>query len=195
MSNHSARAFLANAATWPDSRLALHGPAGVGKTHLAHIMAEARGWAWLDGTVLRGLPPPPATGTIIDDADMVPDPTALFHAINAAREAGHPLLLLGRTPPARWHAAPPDLVSRLRATATAEIAEPSDALLAALLSKHLADRQLAVAPALQSLLLLHLPRDAASIARAASLLDEAALATGRLTRATILAILRDSFAA
>lgn len=166
----------------------------MGKTHLARILAQS-GWAWLDGTALRGLPPPPRTGTVIDDADMVPEPTALFHAINAAREAGQPLLLLGRAPPARWHAAPPDLVSRLRATATAAIAEPSDALLAALLAKHLADRQLAVAAPLQSLLMLHLPRDAASVARAAALLDEAALASGRLTRATILAVLRDSFAA
>lgn len=192
-SNEAARAFLADTAIWPDARLALHGAAGVGKTHLAHILVHARGWSWLDGTMLRGLPPPPATGSVIDDADLVPEPTALLHAINAAREAGWPLLLLGRAPPARWHATPPDLVSRLRATATAAIAEPSDALLSALLVKHLADRQLAVAPALQSLLLLHLPRDAASIARAASLLDEAALATGRLTRATILTVLRDSF--
>ena len=191
-SNADARAFLARPDAWPDGRLALHGPAGVGKTHLSHILAQS-GWAWLDGMALRGLPPPPATGTIIDDADLAPEAAALFHAINASREAGCPLLLLGRLPPARWHAAPPDLVSRLRATTTAAIAEPSDALLAALLAKHLADRQLALAPPLQSLLLLHLPRDAASIARAVALLDAAALATGRLGRSTILAVLRDSF--
>ena len=148
----------------------------------------------IPGSTIRDLPPAPRSGSVIDDADMVPDPAALFHAINAAREAAQPLLLLGRAPPARWHRAPPDLVSRLRATTTAAIEEPSDALLAAVLAKQLADRQLVVAPALQSLLLLHLPRDAASVARAAALLDQAALATGRLNRATILAMLRDSFA-
>ena len=192
--NHAARAFLADPAAWPDGRLALYGPAGVGKTHLANVIATARGWALTGGAALRGLPPPPITGAVIDDADLVPDPTALFHAINAAREAGLPLLLLGRAPPARWHAAPADLVSRLRATTTAAIDEPSDALLAALLAKQLADRQLAVAPALQSLLLLHLPRSAAAIARAAALLDRAALAQGRLNRATIEGVLREGFA-
>ena len=194
-SNKAALAFLANPGAWPAGRLALHGPAGVGKTHLAHVLAEARGWAWLTGAGLRGLPPAPASGSVIDDADLVPDTAALFHAINAAREAGQPLLMLGRAPPARWHAAPPDLVSRLRATTTAAITEPSDALLAALLAKQLADRQLAVAPALQALLLLHVPRSAASVALAAARLDQLALASGRLNRATILAVLRDSFAA
>lgn len=163
----------------------------MGKTHLAHVLAAARGWSITAGVALRGLPPPPATGAVIDDADMVPEPAALFHAINAAREASLPLLLLGRAPPARWHAAPPDLVSRLRATTTAAIAEPSDALLEALLAKLLADRQLAVTPPLQAMLLLHLPRDAASLARAVARLDQAALASGRLNRATILATLRD----
>lgn len=189
-SNQAALAFLADPGAWPDGRLALHGPAGVGKTHLAHVL----GWPLLMGSALRGLPPQPVEPSIIDDADMVPEPAALLHAINAAREARQPLLLLGRAPPARWHAAPPDLVSRLRATTLAAIEEPSDALLAAVLAKQLADRQLAVAPALQSLLLLHLPRDAASVARAAALLDQAALASGRLNRATILDVLRDSSA-
>ena len=190
-SNAAARAFLENPDAWPERRLALTGPAGVGKTHLAHLL----GWEMADGADLRGLPPPPRGPLVLDRADRVPEPAALLHAINAAREAGLPLLLLGREPPARWHVAPPDLVSRLRATTHVGIEEPSDALLAALLAKHLADRQLAVTPANQALLLLHLPRNAASVALAAARLDQAALATGRLTRTTILEVLRDSFAA
>lgn len=192
-SNAQARGFLARPDAWPEGRLALHGPADAGKTHLARIIAAARGWAWVRGDALRGLPPPPLSGTVMDDADLVPEPAALFHAINAAREAGLPLLLIGRAAPSRWHAGPADLVSRLRATTATEIGAPTDALLMALLVKHLADRQLAVAPALQALLLAHLPRSASAIARAAALLDAAALATGRLNRATVLAVLRDNF--
>jgi chromosomal replication initiation ATPase DnaA len=61
---------------------------------------------------------------------------------------------------------------------------PEDALLAALLRKHFADRQLRLDPALAAWLLPRLPREAAAVAEAAARLDRAALARGggRLTR-------------
>jgi chromosomal replication initiation ATPase DnaA len=93
--------------------------------------------------------------------------------------------MAGREPPARWPVALPDLRSRLRATAVAEVRPPEDALLAALLRKHFADRQLRLDPALAAWLLPRLPREAAAVAEAAARLDRAALARGggRVTRA------------
>jgi chromosomal replication initiation ATPase DnaA len=181
-SNAEALAWLDRPGEWPAGRLALFGPAGVGKTHLLRATAAARGWRCLEGPALRGLPEPgPA---VLDDADCAAEERALLHLVNLCAERREPLLLAGRAPPARWPVALPDLASRLRATHAVGIGPPGDPLLRALLAKHFADRQLRVAPEVQDWLLLRLPREAAALAEAAARLDRAALARGApVTRA------------
>lgn len=191
-SNETARRWLAQPATWPDSRLALHGPEGVGKTHLLRATADARGWAVTDGAALSGLPELPARGWVIDDAASVPDARALLHAMNAAREARLPLLLAARSPPARWGFALPDLTSRLRATTAVAIAEPDDALLQALIAKLLADRQIGLRAEWRARIILHLPRRAAAIAGFVARLDATSLAAGKLNQAALQSLLRDT---
>lgn len=186
-SNEAARAWLAAPAGWPMQRLALWGEPGVGKSHLLREAAGALGLACADGAALRGVPEPRALA--LDDADLVPEETALFHLINANAAAGLPLLFAGRAPPGHWRVALPDLASRLRATTAVGIARPSEALCRALLARHLAERQIALPPALAEWLLLHLPREAAAIAEAVARLDRASLAAGRLTRAAAAAAL------
>jgi chromosomal replication initiation ATPase DnaA len=186
-SNAEARAWLAAPASWPMRRLALWGAPGVGKSHLLREAAGALGLARAAGTALRGVPEPRALA--LDDADLVPEEPALFHLINANAASGLPLLLAGRAPPGHWRVALPDLASRLRATTAVELAQPSDALCRALLARHLAERQLALPPALAEWLLLRLPREAAAIAEAVARLDRASLAAGRLTRAAAAAAL------
>ncbi len=185
-SNREALAWLRRPERWPNNRLALAGPPATGKTHMLRGLAAGRGWPVLDGTRLRGLPPEApagAAGLALDDADCVPEEEALLHLLNICAERGQPLLLAGREPPARWPVALPDLRSRLRAMAVATVGPPEDALLAALLRKHFADRQLRLDPALAAWLLPRLPREAAAVAEAAARLDRAALAGGgRLTR-------------
>ena len=73
---------------------------------------------------------------------------ALFHLCNRLALGGGSLLVTGREPPARWPLALPDLASRLRAAPVARLEPPDDALLAAVLVKLFADRQVAVAPEL-----------------------------------------------
>ena len=184
-SNREALAWLRQPEQWPNGRLALAGPPATGKTHMLRGLAARRGWPVLDGTRLRGLPdvPPGAAGLAVDDADCAPEETALLHLLNICAERRQPLLLAGREPPARWPVALPDLRSRLRATMAAAVKPPEDALLAALLRKHFADRQLRLDPALAAWLLPRLPREAAAVAEAAARLDRAALAGGgRVTR-------------
>ena len=182
-SNEAARSWLAKPEAWPLGRLALFGAAGLGKTHLARAAAARFGWRWLDGMGLRGLLPPAAQGSVVDDADCAADEAALLHLINLCAERGESLLLIGREPPARWQFRLPDLMSRLRATQAVGLGPASDALLRALLAKFFADRQLRVEPEVQAWLLTHLPRDAASIAEAVARLDHAALGMGgRITR-------------
>ena len=193
-SNREALAWLRRPERWPNNRLALAGPPATGKTHMLRGLAAGRGWPVLDGTRLRGLPPEApagAAGLALDDADCAPEEEALLHLLNICAERGQPLLLAGREPPARWPVALPDLRSRLRAMAVAAVGPPEDALLAALLRKHFADRQLRLDPALAAWLLPRLPREAAAVAEAAARLDRAALAGGgRVTRALASLVLR-----
>jgi chromosomal replication initiation ATPase DnaA len=185
-SNAEALAWLANTPSWPLRRLALWGPEGCGKTHLLHLWAARQGAALLVGPLLAM--EPPARPVAVDDADAAPE-RPLLHLLNAAGEAGVAVLLAGRAPPARWNPTLPDLASRLRATTSVGIGPAEDELLRDLLARLFAERQLAVAEALQEWLLLRLPRSQAVIREAAARLDHAALATGgRVTRALVQAV-------
>jgi len=188
-SNAAARAWLDDPARWPLGRLCLWGPEGVGKSHLLADMAEARGWRLLRGPGLPALPEPgPA---VVDDADCAPE-EPLFHLINANAARGAPLLLAGRAAPSRWPVALPDLASRLAATAAVAIEEPSEALLAALLARETAERQIRLPEATRAWLLRHLPREARAVRAAARRLDRLSLALGRPpTRALARAALSD----
>ncbi len=182
-SNAEALAWLDRPAEWPLHRLAIHGPAGTGKSHMLRALAAERGWRLLRGADLTDvLALGDSAGTALDEADTAPA-AALFHLINRSAEAQAPLLLAARPPPARWNTALPDLASRLRATLSVGIAPPSDTLCAALLAKHLADRQLRIAQDVRDFLLARLPREAAAIAQAVATLDAAALeARAAITR-------------
>jgi chromosomal replication initiation ATPase DnaA len=178
-SNEAALTWLNRAEDWPDQRLALWGEPGCGKTHLLRLWAGRRGAALLAAADVHGLPVLPASGGVaLDDADTITDEPALLHLLNAAREAGLPVLLAARTPPARWPVRLPDLASRVRAVTAVEIMPPEESLLRALLLGLLADRQLAVRADLQDWLLLRLPRAPAALREAVARLDQAALAAG-----------------
>ena len=175
-SNADACAWLRRTAEWPNHRLALWGEAGRGKTHLLHIWAERTG-----AGMCAAAPSCPAcrncprAGIALDEADAVADEYALLHLLNAAGEAGLPVLLAARLPPARWAAHLPDLASRLRAMTAVEIGPPEDTLLRALLARLLADRQLRLPEPVQEWLLRRLPRSAAALHEAVSRLDAVAL--------------------
>jgi chromosomal replication initiation ATPase DnaA len=173
-SNAEALAWLE--APWPGGRLAVWGGAGCGKTHLLHVWAARTGAAVVPGPALAS--PVGGVGLAIDDADAAEE-RALLHQLNAAAEAGCPVLLAARLAPSRWPTRLPDLASRLRATTAVEVAAPDEGMLATLFASLLAARQLAVPAALQQWLLLRLPREPAALREAAERLDRAAMAAGR----------------
>jgi chromosomal replication initiation ATPase DnaA len=176
-SNADALAWLG--APWPGGRLAVWGVPGCGKTHLLHVWARRSGAAWLSGRLLRGLVDLPASGGVaVDDADRAEE-EPLLHLLNAAAEAGLPVLLAAPLAPARWATRLPDLASRLRAVTAVELGAPGEDLLRTLFASLLTARQLAVPEPLQDWLLLRLPRDPAALRAAAERLDHAALAAGR----------------
>ena len=173
--------------------LVLYGPAGSGKTHLAHLWCERSGGTLVPADALQrvGLPiePPMAPpiepnelagrgAVAVDDAVRAPE-QALLHLYNCCSEAGASLLVVARDAPARWPIALPDLASRLRAAPCVAIALPDDALLAALLVKHFADRQVRVAPGVIAFLVRRMERSFAAAAALAARLDRMALSAGR----------------
>lgn len=188
----AARAWLARWPDWPAGRLALWGPEGSGKSHLGAIWRARAGAAMVPAEMVATAEPPSLIGTarhvlVEDGGRQALPPIAerrLLHLLNLVAELGGTMLLLGREPPARWPVALPDLRSRLAAGAAVAIGAPDETLLAAVLAKALADRQVAAEPDLAAYLARRLPRSFAAVQAAADWLDRASLASGRrITRA------------
>lgn len=192
-------AALATIERWPDwaaRALAIAGPEGSGKSHLAAIWAEQSGARILSGRALRidSLPEALATGALVleDCADGSVDERALFHLLNLVREQEAFLLMTGRSAPALWDVSLPDLVSRLRAVPVVPVAPPDDALLRAVMVKLFADRQLAVDENLVGYLLTRVGRSFAALQDTVRLLDREALQRKRpVTRALASELFRD----
>jgi chromosomal replication initiation ATPase DnaA len=190
-SNELARALLDRPADWANGRLVLWGESGCGKTHLAHLWVEANHANLLDGANLPIFAAPPTEPLAIDDSDGA-DETTLLHLINAAAEAGQPVLLTAFAPPARQNIALADLASRLRASQTVQILPPDDELLSVLLSRLAADRQLVLNLPVRNFLLTRLPRTPAAQREAIARLDHAAMAKGApITRHLAAELLND----
>jgi chromosomal replication initiation ATPase DnaA len=190
-SNEQARQMLDRPESWTNGRLVLWGESGYGKTHLANIWAARHDARLLDGAHLPPLEDTPATPVAVDDSEGA-DEMALLHLINAAAEAGQIVLLTARIPPARQNIALPDLASRLRASQTVQILAPDDELLAALLSRLAAERQLVLSLPVRHFLLTRLPRTPAAQREAVARLDHAAMVKGAaITRHLAVALLGD----
>jgi chromosomal replication initiation ATPase DnaA len=182
-SNADAVAWLDRWPDWPNRVLALAGPPGSGKTHLA-LVWEAQSGArrvpaeslWAED--LANLAAPGAA-IVVDDADRVTDQEALFHLINRVREAAGTLLLTGAEPPARWPVTLADLASRLKALPVALLGPPDDQLLQALLVKLFADRQLRVGVDVVAYLASRIERSADAARSIVEVLDTLALTEGR----------------
>jgi chromosomal replication initiation ATPase DnaA len=181
-SNAAALAAVEGWRGWPGGRLVLAGPAGAGKTHLALVFAQSAGATVLAAANLAAgdLPTLAAGAAVVEDADRAAgDPVAeraLLHLWNMAAEGGGPLLVTGSGTPRGWGIGLPDLASRLIAAPLVLLDPPCDRLLAALLAKLFADRQLAVAPAVITYLVPRMERSAAAAGALVARLDALALA-------------------
>ena len=196
-SNAAALTLIDRWPDWPDRIVALVGPEGSGKSHLAAIWAEAAGARVLAAKLLPehgDLPAALATGAlVVEDLEFAGlDERALFHLINLAREEGAFVLITSRSPLATFPVAIRDLASRLRALPSVALAAPDDALLRSLIVKLAADRQLAVDEALVNYLVNRIERSFAGARAALARLDEEAMRQHRpVTRALAAELFRD----
>ncbi|CAI2935464.1 Chromosomal replication initiator protein DnaA [Aminobacter niigataensis] len=175
--NAQAASLIDRWPAWPAPVVLLAGPAGSGKTHLAAIWREHAGAFELSASdISTHVGDIGATPVLIDDADQGRlDQDGLFHLINTVRGAGSNLLLTARSFPAAWGVTLPDLASRLKAAATVEIEEPDDLLLAGVITKLFADRQVEVDPHVVQFLVRRIERSLSTAIRVVDRLDRAAL--------------------
>jgi chromosomal replication initiation ATPase DnaA len=180
---------------WPDRIVALVGPQGSGKSHLAAIWAEATGARVLSAKLLphSDLPAAFATGALVlEDLEFEGlDERALFHLLNFAREQAANVLITSRSPLTTFPVIIRDLASRMRAVPSAALAAPDDALLRALIVKLAVDRQMAVDESLVSYVANRIERSFAAAHHAVQRLDEEAMRQHRpVTRALAVELFR-----
>lgn len=184
-SNALAVALIDAPAAWPGGKLVLTGPEGSGKTHLAHVWATAAGAPVVRaGDLTEAAVPALARGPVaVEDVPGIASDaaaqSALFHLHNLVLAEGHRLLMTGRGTPRHWGLSLPDLQSRIEGAQHAALEPPDDTLLAAVLVKLFADRQLAPKPDLIPYLLKRMDRSFVAAAAIVDRLDRAALSQSR----------------
>jgi chromosomal replication initiation ATPase DnaA len=166
---------------WHGGCLALIGPEGSGKSHLALSWARSIGAAVIPMKGKVELGPLQGRPVLYEDADRDRSRHGemLFHLINMAGQPGGGLLLTGRSPPSGWAAALPDLRSRLNALPVGTILEPDDLILENVLRKFFRERNIRPTEDVFPYLLRRIERSAPKALAMVKRLDEAADAEGR----------------
>lgn len=169
---------------WSHPACLLVGPPSSGRTHLASIFAQETGARLLRGGELWRIDDPLQSlgqdqALAVDDADLCDEPRRLLELHNLIVQRRGRILLTARAAPPKWQVALPDLRSRLAAAVQVRIAPPDDALLAALLVKQFADRQLRVEPGVVHYLVAQMERTFEAARRLVATIDRLSLATRR----------------
>jgi hypothetical protein len=152
---------------WPVKATIVTGPRRSGRTLLARSFVERVG------------------GRLFDDAEQR-DEEELFHAWNQAQDTARPLIMVAEAPPPAWSPALPDLKTRLAVTPVTRINHPDDALFAALIQLHFADRGLHIPGDALRFMSERLHRDYWTAERAVEAVDRFAIAErARLSLPTV----------
>ncbi len=176
-SNAAAKAWVDRWPDWENRGLAIWGPAGSGKSHLAEIWRRRSGASLLSAADVGASLLRPWRGghVVLENLTTGFAENGLLHLVNLVREDGGSLLLTGRAPPARWPVRLPDLASRLAALPAVDIGRPEDSLIAAVLEKQFRDRQLDVGGDVVPYLVTRMERSFSAIRDIVDALDSLSL--------------------
>ncbi len=182
---------------WPGPGLVLAGPPGSGKSHLLAAFAARHHGRLTEAEDLTIASVPEvveqAPLILVDDVTAAADQAALFHLHNLVVQSGKSMVFAMSKPPIHMGFDLPDWSSRAAALPLAEISEPDDALLGAVMIKQFADRQVTVAPELIAYLLGRMERSFAEAGRIVDVLDRAALERGQAITVPLARKILDGF--
>lgn len=186
--NELAVAWVDRWPDWPAPALALYGPAGCGKSHLAEVWRERSAARRVDADALLASPAEELLMAgkllILEDLEspLAASPAlqeALFHLYNAIKEQDGQMLLTGRQAPARWTCGLADLRSRLGSLPAVAMEPPDEGLMEALLLKLFVDRQLRVTPEVLRYIVARIERSFEAVSHFVARIDKASLARRR----------------
>jgi chromosomal replication initiation ATPase DnaA len=174
--NRDAAKLLQDWRAWPHGALALVGPQGSGKTHLA--------LAWALEVGARQVSPRASVEDaaaifreaggrlLIDNANGERDEAMLWRVLDLARSDGGAVLLVGGEPPSAWAVQTPDLRSRLASLPVAKLGEPDEALMDVVLRRFCREQFIQLSDDAAKFLVRRLPRTFAAAQAWAAALDE-----------------------
>ncbi|MEQ1707746.1 MAG: hypothetical protein ABL864_05390 [Terricaulis sp.] len=174
--NRDAAHLLTHWRTWPGGALALTGPQGSGKSHLALAWALEAGARQVSplatsddaAAIFRE-----SGGRLfIDDAHGARDEAMFWRVLDLARVEAGAVLLVGATPPAAWPVTLPDLRSRLAALPLARLGEPDQALMEVILRRICREQFIFLSDDAAKFLSRRLPRTFAAARLVVAALDE-----------------------
>jgi len=177
--------------------MVLAGPAKSGKTHLAHVWAEQTEAPVVQATNVTTESAQVLAKhdyIVVEDVPLIAgnaaQETTLFHLHNHLLAEGATVLFTGTDTPTNWALTLPDLASRMQGTPLAQLLPPDDQLLAMVLAKQFADRQLSPSPVVMSYLVTHMERSFQQATDIVGEMDRIALRDHKpLTRAVAAAAL------
>ncbi len=178
-SNETALAMVENWDAWPNRQLALSGPEGAGKTHLAHVWMETTG---AERVPARNLQEGDVEALVSIGCIVVEDihhdlsqfsETALFHLLNLARAEQAFVLVTTGQEPSSLPIVLPDLASRIAGMNHISIETPDEALMGDIIIKQFRDRHLIVAKPVVAFLARRIERSAKAAAAVVDHLDRA----------------------
>ena len=174
--NRDAAYLLTHWRTWPGGALALTGPQGSGKSHLALAWALEAGARQVSplatsddaAAIFRE-----SGGRLfIDDAHGARDEAMFWRVLDLARADAGAVLLVGASSPATWPVSLPDLRSRLAALPLARLGEPDQALMEVILRRICREQFIFLSDDAAKFLSRRLPRTFAAAHLVAAALDE-----------------------
>jgi chromosomal replication initiation ATPase DnaA len=180
--NEGAVAAIDRWLDWPVRIMAIVGPAGTGKSHLAQVWRQTTGahLARAEELSKEQIPELLVAGCIVvEDGEKLNDEEALLHLLNLVGQEEAYLLITGQTAPGLWTVGLADLRSRLQAIPAIALGLPCDTLLKGVLIKLFGDRQLDVPDEVANFLVARMERSLDTARNIVHLIDQESIAQKR----------------